>query len=70
MATEKEKEAFIGRSGARSTNPKVHNLCQKRLDTATSKSKVLMSMCSIMMCLSSKGSYVRYMLEAMKKAGW
>jgi hypothetical protein len=52
MATEKEKEAFVGRSGSTSS-PRVHSLCQKRLNHATSKS-----------------SYVRYMLEAMKKAGW
>ena len=38
MATEKEKEAFVGRSGATSS-PRVHSLCQKRLHHAINKSE-------------------------------
>lgn len=38
MATEKEKEAFVGRSGVTSS-PRIHNLCQKRARHATSKSE-------------------------------
>lgn len=38
MATEKEREAFVGRSGATSS-PRVHSLCQKRLHHAINKSE-------------------------------
>lgn len=48
---DKEREAYIGRSGARS-DPRLHRICHNRLERALSKS-----------------SYVRYMLDAMRKAG-
>lgn len=51
MSAEKERETYVGRSGATSS-PRVHSLCHKRLSHAISKS-----------------SYVRYMLDAMMKAG-
>lgn len=38
MASEKEREAFTGRGGVTSS-PKVHRLCQKRLEHATNKSE-------------------------------
>ena len=45
MATERAKEAFVGRSGATSS-PRVHGLCQKRLQNATSKSRSF-TMCGV-----------------------
>lgn len=38
MAEEREKNAYVGRSGATSS-PRVHSLCQKRLSHATNKSE-------------------------------
>ena len=38
MATERERDAYLGRGGATSS-PRVHSLCQKRLGHATSKSE-------------------------------
>ena len=70
MTTEKEKEAFVGRSGATATSPRAHSLCQKRLDQATNKSEREQTLKSSTEMFSCAGSYVRYMLEAMKKVGW
>ena len=72
---EREKESFPGRSGQTQSTPRQHRLCQKRLEHAVTKSELQVDMhCPSTLCKANKlccvGSYVKYMLEAMKKAGW
>ena len=73
---EKEKKVFIGRSGETPSNKRKNELCRQRLEKSLKISKIIIInklhqrggalTCSFM----STGSYVRFMLEAMKNVGW
>ena len=66
---EKEREAYPGRSGQMKSNPRLHELCQKRLSRSVTKSKS-QTLTIINLLALCTGSYVRFMLDAMKKVGW
>lgn len=68
-------DAFLGRTGAEAKpDPRLHKLCQRRLEYAFKRSE-LVTPRQPGAWISERGvfcldPYVRYMLDAMKKAGW
>ena len=67
----REQEAYPARkpTAELKASPRLHRLCQGRLEHAIRKS--MLSVCLNFPCKKlSAGAYVRYMLEAMKKVGW